>query len=287
MRHLSRTLLPALALSLACEPSAELGGAPSDDAEVVEIANSSAHDDAVDGVADASWIQAEVLADGRSMLRVLLTDAPLDAEKVFVTFCGLSVEQLAVAPAFGGASGLAEGGAPGAEEGGWKALSVDCQTVDLLELQGGVTEALGVAALPAGQYGQIRLMLTAASLVVAGEEQELFVPSGEASGLKIGNGFTLTAGVATTLTLDFDAEKSVHFAPGKGYIMKPVIALVDEAQHTEDMLDDESSDDEVEDLEDDASEEIEDDDEDDDEVVEISEVTGPPGDQSGARRRRR
>jgi hypothetical protein len=48
------------------------------------------------------------------------------------------------------------------------------------------------------------------------------IPSGE---VKLNGTFTLTAGAATTLLLDFDGESSIE-KTGSGYLMKPVIRLV-------------------------------------------------------------
>jgi hypothetical protein len=126
-----------------------------------------------------------------------------------------------------------EGGEPreGGPGGEWLPVSEQCQTMDLLTLQNGVTEAVGVAALPPGRYGQIRLLIADASVVVQGVEQALVIPSGSESGLKINGGFELFDGEATTITLDFDAGRSVHYEPGTGYMMTPVIELIDVSEH--------------------------------------------------------
>jgi hypothetical protein len=43
--------------------------------------------------------------------------------------------------------------------------------------------------------------------------------------VKLNGTFTLTAGTATTLLLDFDGESSIE-KTGNGYLMKPVVRLV-------------------------------------------------------------
>jgi hypothetical protein len=312
-------------------PDAASLGAESD--SVGGVANSSSHDDAVDAAEDVSWADGQL--SGKSALRVLMTDAPIEADNVFVTFCGIFAEPAPAdmggdpgaydprgeegtggyagrdgaagapaepRPSAGGTGGAGAGGAPSSEyddgdkaeaeaeaeraeaeraeaEGGagagedapidpereaaereaadgsatddragtvptappmdapreaWQPLNEECQTLDLLTLRDGVTEAVGLATLPAGRYGQIRLMLVDASIVVDGVEHELEVPSGLESGLKIPGGFELRDGSATTVTLDFDAGASVHYIEGSGYLLRPVINVIDVISHAGD-----------------------------------------------------
>jgi hypothetical protein len=114
---------------------------------------------------------------------------------------------------------------------GWLELSTACQSFDLLKLQGGLTTELGLDALPPGEYGQIRLGLTKASIQVGGQTYPLTIPSGTQSGIKIGHHFAVEAGGLTTLALDFDAAKSIHVA-GQGYVMRPVISVVGELKES-------------------------------------------------------
>jgi hypothetical protein len=243
--------------------------------------NSDAHDDAVDDAEDVSWVEQDTLLQGNAMLRLLLTDAPIAADNVFVTFCGVYAERArepleasdsehaeddSVARDGGasraehaeddatlaGAADRIDRGLPtqqadtargdagvavrpvrgsDAERRGWHPLSEECRTVDLLTMRDGITEALGAAGLPAGKYTSIRLLLTGAAIVIDGSQHELFVPSGAESGLKIGGEFSLEPGVASTLTIDFDAAASVHHAPGRGYILVPVIGVVGDRRH--------------------------------------------------------
>ena len=210
--------------------------------------------------------QLMTLSSDRASLRLLLTDAPIDADNVFVTFCGVRVQshgttahvdgqpgRAADAGADGHGDGREDAGAPTAREeaanvsesdagtaaaiadagassgeGGWLALGSECHTFDLLALQNGITSELGFATLPPGAYGQIRLMLSEASIVVNGTELPLNVPSGVESGIKIIHGFQLEAGSLTTLALDFDAARSIHGDQDSGYILRPVIELAGE-----------------------------------------------------------
>jgi hypothetical protein len=343
LRTRSRSILATtatLAALLGCPveglktPDAASLGAESD--SVGGVANSAEHDDAVDAAEDVSWARGQS-PPGQSALRVLMTDAPVEADSVFVTFCGIFAEPAAgdagasapgvsgaagaggayggrdtgaagapSASSSGGTGGSGAGGAAGAPSpeydadkaeaeaerieaeraaGGeepapidpereaaereaaereaaereaaeglptddragadavdpdmddgapreaWRPLNQECQTLDLLTLRDGVTEAIGVATLPPGHYAQIRLMLMDASIVVDGVEHELQVPSGMESGLKIQGGFELLDGSATTITLDFDAGRSVQYTEGSGYQLMPVINVIDVTFH--------------------------------------------------------
>jgi hypothetical protein len=233
--------------------------------------NTDAHTDPVDSKPDVSWVEQVQVPSKSAAVRMLLTDAPIDADNVFITFCGVRVAQGggAGSPQTGDAeqnradagvahdganldaeasagSALSDAGGPvdhlAADAGastsepsnsgeGWISISSQCQTVDLLTLQNGITEDIGISTLPAGSYGQIRLMLTDASIVKGGVDQALVVPSGSESGVKIVGGFSVVEGQPTTVTIDFDAGNSIHFAPGRGFMLKPVIKIVDVTTH--------------------------------------------------------
>jgi len=162
-------------------------------------------------------------------LSIGLTDAPGYYMNVFVTIAEVQVKQ-----------NLDD------EESDWITVTAfdPAQTFDLLELQHGVIADLGLIELEAGQYGQMRLKLTeekpdshpyANYLIIEGEEGEdpveveLRVLKSELkNGIKIVHGFTIIAGGATELILDFDAHKSVVQANGKkGWHLKPTIKVLE------------------------------------------------------------
>jgi hypothetical protein len=261
-------------LSYACGSSGTTAGTSNDSNETTT---------GLEGLEEPGLTGAQLttLSGEQATLRLLLTDAPVDADNVFVTFCGVQVKAHgaagsgthdaaesradagssldagsalargnaadrvaaaedadAGAAASDAGSGLGDGGTPAADagrgvaetggnsEGGqWLSLGDECQTWDLLALQNGVTREIGFETLPPGSYGQIRLMLREARIVVDGIEEPLTIPSGVESGIKINHGFELKAGSLTTLALDFDAARSIHQS-GVGYIMRPVIELL-------------------------------------------------------------
>lgn len=152
-------------------------------------------------------------------LHVAMTDAPACGfDHVFVTVSKVRVN----------ASGSA-----GDNDGGWTDIALPTpQRVDLLSLTNGVLFDIGRAPLPAGQYQQVRLVLSpnqgntlANAVVVSGStaEQPLATPSATQSGYKIIQPFTVPANTLVDLILDFNACKSIVQQGNGGYSLKPVV----------------------------------------------------------------
>lgn len=148
-----------------------------------------------------------------------LTDAPIeDARHVYI-----SVESIQISQA----------------EGNWITIPLETdEEIDLLQLQNGVTSLLAsIETLPAGTYGQTRLVLAEEApgrlIDQEGVEHDLVIPSGHESGLKIQTAFTKLDDVPLELTIDFDLRKSIK-AAGNGnkdkYILKPVLRMVDNSK---------------------------------------------------------
>ncbi len=119
------------------------------------------------------------------------------------------------------------------EDGGWitvlpGTLPIAERTFDLLRLVDGVFVTLGEVELTAGTYTQVRIMLVSATLTIDGSPQNLFIPSGFQSGIKLVGTFTINPDAITDLTVDFDVARSLHEAPpGSGnFILRPTIRLV-------------------------------------------------------------
>lgn len=119
---------------------------------------------------------------------------------------------------------------------GWVTLSTPQKTFDLLELTNGATAALGSKQLPTGTYEQIRLILSrdGHSVVVDGNEKDLFVPSGAQTGVKLNVNAEIKPDITYTLLLDFDAARSVvergNEKSGIRYLLKPVISATNKAE---------------------------------------------------------
>lgn len=106
----------------------------------------------------------------------------------------------------------------------WVTVVNDSKTFNLVEIIG-VEEFLGESNLTLGNYTQIRLVISNASLTINDTEHDLKIPSEE---IKLVHPFTIEANKTTTLTLDFVAADSI-VEQEKSYSLKPTIKIIDEA----------------------------------------------------------
>jgi len=161
---------------------------------------------------------------GGSALNVRITDGPFtNAKAVLVTFSGLRAHRA---------------------ENEWEdvqfAGGATTRTCDLKKLENEASDILGSGdSLPAGQYTQIRLVVTSATLyfdnasdgptcaptITApdGATASLEIPSGE---VKLNRGFELINAGTTTILLDFDGDRSIRETGNGRYMMSPVIGIV-------------------------------------------------------------
>lgn len=146
-------------------------------------------------------------APGMGTLKINLVDSPGAYDAVFVEVDSVQVH------------------AAGEDStSGWRTVSSNPGTWDLLTLRNGLSALLADGQLPAGHYTQIRLRLgDGNSVVVDSVAHDLEVPSGAQSGLKLNHEFTIEGGELTEITLDFDAERSVHQTGNGRYMLRPVI----------------------------------------------------------------
>lgn len=160
-------------------------------------------------------------------LRLMLTDAPFDeATALHVTFNEVKAHrddgQAWLTVPFAGGS--------------------TTRTCNLKKLEGPF-DLLGVASLDAGQYTQLRLVVSSATIYFGGAptgepacgttlaapggsggtSHALEIPSGE---VKLIQPFTLAANGTTTIELDFDGNQSVRQTGNGRYMMSPVIKVL-------------------------------------------------------------
>ena len=147
---------------------------------------------------------------GRGQMEIFLIDAPGDYEQVNVEVVEVRIHRA-------GEDSLS----------GWYTISQDTTAVNLLELTDGNYAVLADSTLPAGEYSQVRLILSDANTVmVDGELHDLEIPSSSQSGLKLNHPFEISDGLTYSVTLDFDADRSIHQTGNGQYKMRPVICLI-------------------------------------------------------------
>jgi len=151
-------------------------------------------------------LAATASLDGLSSLRLYLTDAPVDLDEVWVNIASVEI------------------GAGAGDASAWIPVMDEPRTLDLLDLQNGVTAILGDTDLAPGFYGQMRLVVESAEAVVDGETLPLFIPSSAQTGIKINLNFEAESDVDYALVLDFDAFESIK-ETGRGLMMTPVIKV--------------------------------------------------------------
>jgi hypothetical protein len=124
--------------------------------------------------------------------------------------------------------------------GGWRRLEPKSpyRTHNLLELQNGVREELGISELAEGSYTQMRMIIgdipdgghPSANYIIDENNQyhDLKIPSGYQSGIKIVHLIEIVSGGFTELILDFCASESI-VTPGHDgeWLLKPTIKVID------------------------------------------------------------
>ncbi|HJV22950.1 MAG TPA: DUF4382 domain-containing protein [Holophagaceae bacterium] len=118
-------------------------------------------------------------------------------------------------------------------DGGWITLGTPDVTLNLLTLTGGLSQTLASGAtLPAGHYGQMRLILGSGNTVklADGSVHDLTVPSGLQTGIKLIVSFDVAAGTTKDVWIDFDAAHSIQLvATGASnkFMLRPTVRAVD------------------------------------------------------------
>lgn len=151
--------------------------------------------------------------DKTAHLHVRLTDAPGDYEEVNIDIQSVEVHN-----------------SDGNSSEGWKTLDVEKGVYNILELSNGLDTLLATAELPAGRISQIRLKLGSNNSVkIGGVIKPLSTPSAQQAGLKLNLHADLTEGITYTVTLDFDAARSIVERGNGTFSLKPVIRALEEA----------------------------------------------------------
>ena len=156
---------------------------------------------------------------GSGTMSLSVADAPVDgAEKVVVEFTGVQL--------------IPNSGSP------VTITFAAPKTIDLLSESGTASAVLFSQPIPAGSYGQVRLLVMADgdpshSFIVLsdGSMHGLMVPSGAQTGLKLVSGFTVPGSGVVDYTIDFDLRQAIVCQPGltPQCFLKPVERLVNNA----------------------------------------------------------
>jgi hypothetical protein len=157
-----------------------------------------------------------------------VTDGPVaSASAVVISFTGVELQ-----PSGGGSAVTFNFNSP--------------QTINLLnEQNGNEASLLNGVSVPAGNYDWIRLLLNVSSsgtvansyIEINGAQYPLVIPSGAQTGLKLVQGFTMTANQVANFTIDFMLQQSITAPPGltsgggtQDYLLKPALRLINNVQ---------------------------------------------------------
>lgn len=139
-------------------------------------------------------------------VQFLLTDNPTALDEVNIHIVGMQVKI-------------------NDDNAGWITIDAKDTTVNLLDLQNGITEVIAQDEVPDGVLKEVRFILGSDNTVLAGgTSYPLQTPSAEDSGLKIKIDKELGE-TLNTFELDFDAALSIKEENGN-YRLDPVIRLV-------------------------------------------------------------
>jgi len=150
-------------------------------------------------------------------MKLAVADAPVDgAQAVVVKFTGVEL--------------TGNGGNP------VQITFAQPKSIDLLNQTGTASAVLFDQPIPAGSYGQIRVMVVADGdpsnsyiTLSDGTMHGLRVPSGFETGLKLVSGFTVPSSGVVDYSIDFDLRKAITCPTGQAPVctLKPTEKLVD------------------------------------------------------------
>ena len=162
-----------------------------------------------------------------STLNLGVVDGPVDsASSVVVSFTGVELQA----------------------SGGGQAMTINFsapKTIDLVQEQNGnEASLLSDEPVPAGHYDWMRLILNVGAdgtvansyIEINGAQYPLVIPSGAQTGLKLVQGFTMTANQVANFTVDFMLQQSITAPPGQtsggtqDYLLRPALRLIDNVQ---------------------------------------------------------
>jgi hypothetical protein len=171
---------------------------------------------------------AAMACGSNGSIHVSITDDPAvgNVQKLLITVNEIRVHDDGDVSSTTGDTGATNDGATGQ---GWLVLCTAVQTFDLLQLTNGATLPLcndQQVEVVTGHISQLRLGVTAAQLVTDSGTQDLTVPSGASSGLKVDVNRDVTKDQALEIKLDFNAAQSLVQQGNGGWSLKPVLRVL-------------------------------------------------------------
>ncbi len=181
---------------------------------------------------------------GTGTLAVRLTDAPIQldqVQRVDVYVVRVDIKQAETSDSTAANTSASDTTASAAEaRDGWLTVAKPDSLFNLLDLQNGVSAALGSATLTTGTYRMMRFVidpdkssitLTDGTVLTKGSSPGINFPSAAQSGIKVNftQPLVVSANDTTTATADFDAAQSFVLRGSTimsdGLQFKPVIRL--------------------------------------------------------------
>jgi hypothetical protein len=180
---------------------------------------------------------SDTTGPGQGRIALRLTDAPFPLDQVqSIDVFVVRVEAKAEATTEAEAAMSVQGDESSA--GGWIVLATPNASFDLMDLQNGVSVALGDAAVAAGSYRSLRLILDTnqssvtlkdGTILTGTSSPSIMFPSAGKTGIKVlfDTPILVDEGETTLVLLDFDAENSFVLRGNtilqNGLLFKPVI----------------------------------------------------------------
>ena len=108
----------------------------------------------------------------------------------------------------------------------WITLVEDGGTHDLLKLRNDITAVLGEQAIPAGEYTELRMIVSEGNVVVDGTTYPLIIPSAAQTGIKFPHRFQVEEDSNYAMVIDFDVAQSIEaLGPTGDYLLEPVLSV--------------------------------------------------------------
>ncbi len=143
---------------------------------------------------------------GTTNLKVMLTDAPYNAQEINVDIREVKVNYTG-------------------DTLGWITVPTTAGIYNLLDFQNGIDTVLAAGPVPTGVLNEIRFVLGSNNtIMIDSTVYPITIPSGSESGLKV-KLHNAISGPLDSLTIDFDAGASIHQTGQGNYIMRPVLQV--------------------------------------------------------------